>query len=115
MDFNFLAAANGITSKYLNQLSPASASVSALTAGEDAKGKFGEEFDKAYDSLQATRALDATMRQSYASTHQDDFKQAADRLGYSIDNRVIDMLHLEITSKMDAQVNEAMNNAIDNL
>ncbi|SEG42432.1 hypothetical protein SAMN02910276_02892 [Butyrivibrio sp. Su6] len=115
MDFNFLAAANGITSKYLNQLSPSSASVSALTAGEDAKGKFGEEFDKAYDSLQATRALDATMRQSYASSHKDDFKQAADRLGYSIDNRVIDMLHLEITSKMDAQVNEAMNNAIDNL
>ena len=112
MDFNFLAAANGITSKYLNQLSSNGSSALSANATDESKGKFGEEFDKAYDSLQATRMLDATMRQSYASSHQDDFKLAADRLGYSIDNRVIDMLHLEITSKLDTQVNEAMNNAM---
>ena len=55
MDFNFLAAANGITSKYLNQLPANSMSVDSLVPNSDIKGKFGEEFDQAYDSMQATK------------------------------------------------------------
>ena len=115
MDFNFLAAANGITSKYLNQSPANSMSVDSLVPNSDIKGKFGEEFDQAYDSMQATKLLNENMRQSYSTLHQDDFRYHADRLGYSIDNRVIDMLHLELTFKMNSQVNDAMNNAIQTL
>ncbi len=109
MDFNFLAAANGITSKYLNQTTSAA---NALTQSDELKGKFGEEFDKAYDEMQATRLLNANMRQSYEATHQDDFKAHASRLGYSIDNRVIDMLNVQLTDELNNQVNTAMENAI---
>ncbi len=112
MDFNFLAAANGITSKYLNNdLSLHSANGSA-GLDESAKKQFGEEFEKAYDSMTATRALNASMRQSYEATHRDDFKAHADRLGYSIDNRVIEMLHLQLSDEMNAKVNTAINNTL---
>ena len=114
MDFNFLAAANGITSKYLNQLQPSNAT-DALGNSDDLKGKFGEKFDQAYDEMHAARLLNANMRQSYEAAHQNDLYAHASRLGYSIDNRVIDMLHLEISDKMNAQINEAMHNAIQNI
>ena len=114
MDFNFLAAANGITSKYLNQLQPSNAT-DALGNSDDLKGKFGEKFDQAYDEMQAARPLNGSMRQSYEAAHQNDLSAHASRLGYSIDNRVIDMLHLEISDKMNAQINEAMHNAIQNI
>ena len=115
MDFNFLAAANGITTKYLNQMSGSSSAISALSANDDIKGRFGESFDKEYDSLQATKLLNANMRQSYQVAHQDDWQYHADRLGYSIDNRVIDMLHLELSFKMDSQVSAAMDNAMQTI
>ncbi len=115
MDFSFLAAANGITSTYLNQNSVTN-SVSELNGLDDeAKKKFGAEFAEAYDSMMAAKALNANMRQSYENVHQDDFKVHADRLGYSIDNRVIDMLHLQLSDDMNARVNTAMNNAMNNL
>lgn len=114
MDFNFLAAANGITSTYLNQ--NITNSVSELNGlDEETKKKFGAEFSEAYDSMVATKALNASMRQSYQHTHQDDFRVHADRLGYSIDNRVIDMLHLQLSDDMNEKVNTAMNNAMQNL
>lgn len=115
MDFSFLAAANGITSTYLNQNSVAS-SVSELNGlDEETRKKFGAEFAEAYDSMLATKALNASMRQSYNNTHQDDFRIHADRLGYSIDNRVIDMLHLQLSDDMNSKINDAMNNAMNNL
>ena len=115
MDFSFLAAANGITSTYLNQ-SPVTNSVSELNGlDEEVRKKFGSEFADAYDSMVAAKALDMQMRQSYSATHQDDFRVHANRLGYSIDNRVIDMLHLQLSDDMNAKVNSAMNNAMQNL
>ncbi len=115
MDFNFLAAANGIANKYLNQLPDHNATSGIHNLDENAMSRFGEDVDKAYDSLQATKVLNASMRQSYDASHKDDLFYHAERLGFSIDNRIIDMLHLELTSRMDAQVNSAMNNAIKNL
>lgn len=112
MDFNFLAAANGITSKYLNQDSSFRAIGNAVGLDDSARKQFGEEFEQAYDSMMATRAVNATMRQSYSMAHQDDFKMHADRLGYSIDNRVIDMLHLQLSDDMNEKVNSAINNAM---
>ncbi len=111
MDFNFLATANGITSKYLNQ-NVASQSVKELTAlDEETKKKFGEAFEQAYDSMVATKALGESMKSSYEAAHQDDFRFHANRLGYSIDNRVIDMLNVQLSDEMSAKVQNAINNA----
>ncbi|MBP3273461.1 MAG: hypothetical protein J6L93_00515 [Butyrivibrio sp.] len=82
MDFNFLATANGITSKYLNQ-EAASRSVKELNGlDEETKRKFGEAFEQAYDSMVATKALSDSMKSSYDMTHGDDFRFHASRLGY---------------------------------
>ncbi len=114
MDFSFLAAANGITSTYLNQnVTPSVSELNGLD--EETRKKFGAEFAEAYDSMVAAKALNANMRQSYSNKHQDDFKVHADRLGYSIDNRVIDMLHLQLSDDMNSKINDAMNNAMNNM
>ena len=115
MDFSFLAAANGITSTYLNQNSVTN-SISDLNGlDEETRKKLGAEFTEAYDSMMATKALNTSMRQSYSNAHQDDFRVHADRLGYSIDTRVIDMLHLQLSDEMNNKVNDAINNAMNNL
>ncbi len=115
MDFSFLAAANGITSTYLDP-NLAASSVSNLSGlDEETRKRFGAEFSEAYDSMLATKTLNANMRQSYDFAHQDDLRIHASRLGYSINNRVIDMLHLQLTDDMNTKVNNAMENAIKNL
>ena len=115
MDFGFLASANSITSKYLDQ-DIAGRTASRITPiDENTKEKFGKAFEEAYDSLMATRALGEGMRQSYEMSHQDVLKEHASRLGYSIDNRVIDMLHLELSDDMSLKVNSALNSAMESL
>ena len=112
MDFNFLASANGITSKYLNQ-EAASKSVKELNGlDEETKRKFGEAFEQAYDSMVATKALSDSMKSSYDMTHGDDLRFHANRLGYSIDNRVIDMLNIQLSDEMTAKVHNAINSAV---
>ena len=112
MDFNFLATANGITSKYLNQ-EAASRSVKELNGlDEETKRKFGEAFEQAYDSMVATKTLSDSMKSSYDMTHGDDFRFHANRLGYSIDNRVIDMLNIQLSDEMTAKVHSAINSAV---
>ena len=111
MDFNFLATANGITSKYLNQ-NAASQSVKELNGlDEETKRKFGEAFEQAYDSMVATKALSDNMKNSYEAAHEDDFRFHASRLGYSIDNRVIDMLNIKLSDEMTARVHSAISSA----
>lgn len=112
MDFGFLAAANQITGKYLDK----SKSFSAVTDIDEAtKEKFGKEFREAYDSLTVTKLLSENMQQSYDATHNDNYREHAQRLGYSIDNRVIDMLHLQMSDDMSVKVNRAINNAVESL
>ena len=112
MDFGFLASANSITSKYLNQMSAEKALSQVQSIDDDTRKKFGKEFEEAYDSMMATRALNESMRSSYEFNHKDSLKDHATRLGYSIDNRVIDMLHIQLSDDMNAKVSSAMNNAI---
>ena len=112
MDFNFLASANRITSTYLNKEPVEKALQNSSAIDEELKKKFGEAFSEAYDSMIATKAVSNSMRQSYEATHQDDFRQHASRLGYSIDNRVIEMLNVQLTDDMDSRVSTAMNNAM---
>ena len=115
MDFGFLASANSITSKYLSQ-NVAEKSVSQINnIDEDTKRKFGEAFEAAYDSLTSTKALSENMKANYESSHQDSLREHATRLGYSIDNRVIDMLHIKLSDDMNSKVNSAMNVALDEL
>ncbi|MCR5669478.1 MAG: hypothetical protein K6G10_00585 [Butyrivibrio sp.] len=114
MDFGFLASANSITSKYLDQNIKGSG-ISEAALDEDIKKKFGAAFEEAYDSMVATKMLNANMRQNYEAAHDNAFKEHASRLGYSIDNRVIDMLHLQLSDDMNNRVGEAMNNAIDSI
>ena len=114
MDFNFLASANRITSTYLNQDS-IEKTASTAVLDDDLKKKFGEAFEEAYDSMIATKAVSNTMRQSYEATHKDDFRIHASRLGYSIDNRVIDMLHVQLSDDMTARVNTAINSTINDM
>ena len=115
MDFGFLASANSITSKYLSQ-NIAEKSVSSINnLDEEQKRKFGEAFEAAYDSLTATKTLSENMRAGYENSHQDSLREHATRLGYSIDNRVIDMLHIQLSDDMNNKVNSAMNVALDEL
>ena len=115
MDFGFLASANSITSKYLSQ-NITEKSVSQINGiDEDTKKKFGEAFEAAYDSLAATKTLSESMRAGYDATHQDSLKEHQSRLGYSIDNRVIDMLHLQLSDDMNNKVSAAMDNALEEL
>lgn len=115
MDFGFLAAANSITNTYLNQNSSSSAVAKVGVLDDETKKKFGEQFAEAYDSMLATRMLNENMRQSYDAAHSDDLKFHANRLGYSIDNRVIDMLQIQLSDDMTDKVNNAMNNALENM
>lgn len=115
MDLGFLASANSITSKYLSQNIAEKSVSQSGSIDEDTKRKFGEAFEAAYDSLTSTKALSETMRFSYENTHQDSLREHAKRLGYSIDNRVIDMLHIKLSDDMNDKVNSAMNVALDEL
>lgn len=115
MDFQFLAAANSITNTYFNQNSASSAVTALGTLDEETKKKFGAEFADAYDSMVATRALNKSMRQSYEDQHRENFREHASRLGYSIDNRVIDMLNVQLSDEMTVKVSNALNIAIENL
>ncbi len=114
MDIKFLAAANGITNAYFNQEATSKVAASA-GLDDETKKSFGKEFEQAYDSLTATKMLSANLRESYEAMHQDDYKEHASRLGYSIDNRVIDMLNVKLTDDMNSQVHSAINNALNNL
>ena len=115
MDINFLSAANGITSAYLNHDNALKAVSESKGLDEETKKSFGAEFEQAYDSMMATKMLSSNLRESYDAMHVDDFKEHATRLGYSIDNRVIDMLHLELTDAMNKKVNTAINNTLQNM
>ena len=115
MDVNFISAANGLTSTYLTR-ETVSKIAETMDLDSNVKESFGRQFEEAYSSLTATKMLSANMRESYAATHQqDDFREHAMRLSYSIDNRVIDMLHLQLSDDMTAKVNSAMNNALNSL
>lgn len=115
MDLGFLASANSITNKYFSQNVSTQQNAEGMAIDGDTRKKFGDEFEKAYDSMVSTKILSTNMRQSYEAAHQDSFREHASRLSYSIDNRVIDMLQLQLSDEMNSRVNIAMENAARNL
>lgn len=108
MDFNFLASVDSITNKYLNQTA-----ISSLS--EEDKKKFGADFAEVYESMTSMKLLSANLRSNYEHAHSDDLSEHASRLGYSIDNRVINMLHVQLTDEMNTKVKSAMDNAVSSL
>lgn len=114
MDYNFLSSVDRITSTYLNA-KPMSDIADNLGSGDELKKQFGEKFAEAYDSLQAMKMLNATVHQENALTQKDSLREHASRLGYSIDNRVIDMLRISISDDMNLKVNNAMHSAANSL
>ena len=115
MDFNFLASMDRITNAYLNQNASNRIDSESIGISDEAKKSFGAEFSEAYDSLQATRMLNDSLRDSYDFNHKDDLRQHAQRLGYSIDNRIIDMLNIKLSDDMNMKVNSSLNNAMNEL
>ena len=117
MSYDFSASMNKLTDLYM------SSEVIGKNAGKnyqtvaDAKEKFGDAFAQAYDSLQATRALNDTMRTSYENNHKDDDLEAkSSSMMFSRgSNRILDMLNTQLTDDMQEKVNIAMGNALNNL
>ena len=111
MDYNFLSSVDRITSTYLNN-DPLSTS---SDLGDDIKTKFGPEFAEVYDSLQAMKMLNSSVHHENAISRKDSLREHASRLGYSIDNRVIDMLRISISDEMNVKVNNAVHSAANEL
>lgn len=114
MTSGFLTSANNIADAYLKQTATDSIAATA-SLDEATKKKFGKEFEEAYDSLVATRMLNESLRQSYEASQNTSVDEHASRLGFSIDNRVIDMLHLQLTDYMNNKVNTAIENALNSI
>ncbi|MBO4457619.1 MAG: hypothetical protein J5802_07860 [Butyrivibrio sp.] len=108
MDFNFLASVDSITNKYLNK-------TMTSTLSEEDKKKLGADFSEVYESMTSMKLLSANLRSSYENAHSDDLSEHASRLGYSIDNRVINMLNVKLSDEMDTKVRNAMDNAAKSL
>ena len=114
MDYNFLSSVARITNTYLTE-KPMSEISEKLNSDEELKKQFGEKFAEAYDSLQAMKMLNSAVHQENAFSQKDSLHEHASRLGYSIDNRVIDMLRISISDEMNLKVSNAMHNAANSL
>ncbi|SEL10072.1 hypothetical protein SAMN04487770_1062 [Butyrivibrio sp. ob235] len=103
-----------------NKKSAVDAISSSFSKADEAKEKVGKEFSDVYDSLQAMRTLNNTMRQSYDMNHKEDRKkQSMDRhsaMNFSKgSSRIMDMLSTQINTEMDNKVSKAMKNGIDSI
>ncbi|MCR5403977.1 MAG: hypothetical protein K6E91_09215 [Butyrivibrio sp.] len=100
MDFGFLASANSITSKYFEQTAAGRSSV-VNNIDDETKKQFVKEIENAYDTIKATKALDENSGEGSLKQQSDPLREHVMRLGYSIDNRVIDMLNIQFPDDMD--------------
>ncbi|WP_026528539.1 hypothetical protein [Butyrivibrio sp. VCD2006] len=93
---------------------------SNFSKADKAKKSFGKEFSDVYDSMQAMRVLDDTMRQSYEINHRNDDKKSGrdshSALTFSKgSSRIMDMLTAEISSEMDDKVAKAMKDGLEGI
>lgn len=114
MSFDFSSSINKMTDLYLDNTGLTG---KKPTLKADDMEAFGKEFSEVYDSLQAMRTLDETMRWSYDMNHKDDNKRENfdphSALTFSKgSNRIMDMLTEQISSEMDDKVSKAMENGL---
>ena len=115
MSFDFSSSLDKMTDLYLDNIGLAGKKSASLKT-EDVKA-FGKEFVEVYDSLQAMRTLDETMRWSYDMNHKDDKKREIgdphSALTFSRgSSKIMDMLTDQISSEMDDKVSKAMSDGI---
>ena len=111
MDFGFLASANSITGKYFEQTAAGRSSVAEIN--KDAERQFSRDLEQANKPAVNDASENDGARQNYSPFHEDPIKEHAARLGFSIDNRVIDMLNVQLSDDMNNRINFAMNNAME--
>ncbi|RKM53971.1 hypothetical protein D6853_14570 [Butyrivibrio sp. X503] len=111
MDYNFLSSVDRITSAYLKD----NLSSNNNLLDDETKAKFGSDFTEVYDSLQTMKMLNSAMHPGNSVSGKDSLREHASRLGYSIDNRVIDMLRITISDEMNLKVNSAVHSAASEL
>ena len=115
MSFDFSSSINKMTDLYLDNTGLTGKK--SLSMKSDDIKSFGKEFEDVYDSLQAMRTLDETMRWSYDMNHKDDKKRDIgdphSALTFSRgSSKIMDMLTQQISSEMDDKVSKAMSNGI---
>ena len=116
MSFDFSTSMNKITDLYLDTDSVINSKAKFVQVGEEAKQKFGDAFAEAYDSMQAMRALNDTMRTSYEMNNKDDLQEKSSAMTFSKgSSRILDMLNTQISDDMQEKVNVAMSNALKSL
>ncbi len=112
MDFGFLATANSITGTYFNQTAAGRSSVEEID--QNAQKQFSDQLNRANDAVESVKEINVSHK-DYASSHTDPLSEHAARLGFSIDNRVFDMLGVQIPESMNSLIKSAMDNAMGNL
>ena len=114
MSYDLSSSINKMTDLYLDKLGTGE----ILQQDSKTKEKMGPEFAEVYDSLQAMRTLDKTMRQSYEMNHRDDdkkdrMKTSHNALSFSKgSNRIMDMLTDQLNNNMDEKVKKAMQDGL---
>jgi hypothetical protein len=112
MDLGFLATANSITGTYFDHTAAGRSSVSEVNA--EAASQFSKSLENTGNTVQAEKTTENDISQNQPAKVNPLSEHAA-RLGFSIDNRVYDMLDIQISESMNSMINSAMNNAMDNL
>ena len=118
MSFDFSSSIDKMTGLYLDNAGLTGKKGTSLN--KDDIAAFGKEFSEVYDSMQAMRTLDETMRWSYDMNHKDDKKRDIgdphSALTFSRgSNRIMDMLTQQISEEMDDKVSKAMSNGLKSM
>ncbi|MCR5343552.1 MULTISPECIES: hypothetical protein [unclassified Butyrivibrio] len=114
MSYDLSSSINKMTDLYLDKLGKGE----LLQQDSKVKEKMGSEFSEVYDSLQAMRTLDQTMRQSYEMNHRDDDKKDRMKTSHSAlsfskgSSRIMDMLTEQVNNDMDEKVKKALNDGL---
>ena len=114
MSYDLSSSINKMTDLYLDKLGKGE----LLHQDSKVKEKMGSEFSEVYDSLQAMRTLDQTMRQSYEMNHRDDDKKDRMKTSHSAlsfskgSSRIMDMLTEQVNNDMDEKVKKALNDGL---
>jgi hypothetical protein len=117
MSYDLSSSINKMTDLYLDKLGKGE----LLQQDSKVKEKMGSEFSEVYDSLQAMRTLDQTMRQSYEMNHRDDDKKDRMKTSHSAlsfskgSSRIMDMLTEQVNNDMDEKVKKALNGGLNKI
>ncbi|WP_026660557.1 hypothetical protein [Butyrivibrio sp. AC2005] len=114
MSYDLSSSINKMTDLYLDKIKTGE----IMQQDNKAKEKMGSEFAEVYDSLQAMRTLDKTMRQSYEMNHKNDDKNDRMKTSHSAlsfskgHSHIMDMLTDQMNNDMDEKVQNAIKDGL---